>query len=104
MKKLLIAVVISLVLVGALATIALADNGPHGRFNGSTEACASCHRAHQAVSTEGMLLATADVYSLCTSCHDGTGAITNVVDGYYEATTAATHTAKPGKATLPINQ
>lgn len=105
MKKLLIAVVISLLLVGALATVALADNGPHGKFNGSTEACASCHRAHQAKSDNGMLLAFNDTYELCTSCHDGTGAITNVVDGYYEATTDTTaHSAKSWKAGLATDQ
>ena len=84
MKKLLLSLVLSLLVLGIITTIALADNGPHGGFNGSTEACASCHRAHSAVSTDGFLLVADDVYSLCTSCHDGTGAYTNVVDGYYD--------------------
>lgn len=94
MKKLLLALVLGLLLVAAVATIALADNGPHGGFNGSTDACASCHRAHSAVSADGMLLVASDIYTLCTSCHDGTGAYTNVVDGYYDTTTPA----DPGKA------
>jgi predicted CXXCH cytochrome family protein len=51
-----------------------------------------------------MLLVYGDVYELCTSCHDGTGAITNVVDGYYEATTDAAHVAKSWKGSLPTNQ
>jgi predicted CXXCH cytochrome family protein len=104
MKKLLLAVVLGLLLVAAFTTLALADNGPHGKFNGSTEACASCHRAHSAASDDGYLLVAQDVYGLCTSCHDGTGAITNVLDGYYEATTAGSHTAKAWKASLPTNQ
>lgn len=83
MKKLLIAVVLGLVLVLALATTALADNGPHGAFAANTDACASCHRAHTAQSADGFLLASTDVYTLCTSCHDGGGAYTNVVDGLY---------------------
>jgi predicted CXXCH cytochrome family protein len=84
MKKLLLAVVLGLLFVAAFSTLALADNGPHGGFNGSTEACASCHRAHSAVSTDGMLLVASDIYTLCTNCHNGTGAYTNVVDGYYD--------------------
>lgn len=89
MKKFLIALALGIVLVLALATVASADNGPHGGFNGSTDACASCHRAHSAVSADGFLLVANDVYTLCTNCHDGTGAYTNVVDGYYDTTTAA---------------
>lgn len=86
-------------LVLALATTVTADNGPHGGFNGSTDACASCHRAHSAVSSDGFLLVAGDIYSLCTSCHDGTGAYTNVVDGYYD-----TSVGDPGKAAFPGNQ
>ena len=93
MKKFLIALALGIVLVLALATVASADNGPHGGFNGSTDACASCHRAHSAVSADGMLLVASDIYTLCTNCHDGTGAYTNVVDGYYD-----TQVGDPGKA------
>jgi predicted CXXCH cytochrome family protein len=102
MKKLLLAVVLGLLFVAAFSTLALADNGPHGGFNGSTDACASCHRAHSAQSTDGMLLVASDVYTLCTNCHDGTGAYTNVVDGYYDTNTALgtdpATTADPGKS------
>jgi predicted CXXCH cytochrome family protein len=79
-------------LTGTLTLTARADNGPHGGFNGSTEACASCHRAHSAESSDGFLLIADDIYALCTSCHDGTGAYTNVVDGYYD-----TRVGDPGK-------
>jgi predicted CXXCH cytochrome family protein len=92
MKKLLFAMVVSALLIFAVATVASADNGPHGGFNGSTDACASCHRAHSAISSDGFLLVAADVYSLCTSCHDGSGAYTNVVDGYFD-----TSVGDPGK-------
>ena len=86
MKKLLIALALVIGLLAVLATTALADNGPHGGAafsNGSTDACAGCHRIHSAKSADGFLLVATDVYALCTSCHDGTGAYTNVVDGYY---------------------
>ncbi|MEI6289223.1 MAG: cytochrome c3 family protein, partial [Chloroflexota bacterium] len=90
MKKLLFAVVLVLLILAALSSTALADNGPHGRFNGSTDACASCHRIHSAVSGDGMQLVHSEVYDLCTACHDGSGAATNVVDGYYDTA----HTTK----------
>jgi predicted CXXCH cytochrome family protein len=83
MKKLLFAVVLGILLVAALATTALADNGPHGNFAADTDACASCHRAHTATGVD-YLLKSADTYLLCTNCHDGSGAYTNVVDGVYE--------------------
>ena len=82
MKKLLIALVLGLILVLALATVAMADNGPHGGFTATTDACASCHRAHTAQVGSNSLLIM-DVEALCLSCHDGTGAGTNVEDGIY---------------------
>jgi predicted CXXCH cytochrome family protein len=96
MKKLLIALALGIVLVLALASVASADNGPHGRFNGSTDACASCHRIHSAISPDGMLLVANDIWELCTSCHDGSGAVTNVVDGFYD-----TSAGDPGKV-VPV--
>ena len=100
MKKLIIALALGLVLLAAFATTVLADNGPHGGAafaNGSTDACAGCHRIHSAKSADGFLLVATDVYALCTSCHDGTGAYTNVVDGYYTKTAwnATDHGAAP---------
>jgi predicted CXXCH cytochrome family protein len=86
MKKLLVAVVLGALLAAALAFTALADNGPHGNFAADTDACASCHRAHTAKGAT-YLLVTGDVYLLCTSCHDGSGAYTNVVDGVYQNAT-----------------
>jgi len=85
MKKLLIALVVGLLLVAALATVASADNGPHGGFTATTDACAGCHRAHSAQYGSNALLKAADVEALCLSCHNGSGAGTNVVDGVYAA-------------------
>ncbi len=106
MKKLLIALVIGLLLVAALTTTALADNGPHGgtafTSSGSMDACASCHRAHTGQSTSGSgdLLKASSIYGLCTSCHDGTGAYTDVVDGIYNTTTMSGATAASLKASF----
>lgn len=84
MKKLMFALALGALLVLALATTAVADNGPHGGFTATTDACAGCHRAHSAKDPAGFLL-IAPVESICLACHDGTGAYTNVVDGVYQA-------------------
>lgn len=103
MKKYLIALVLGLVLLLALATtVALADNGPHGGFAANTDACASCHRIHSAKSADGFLLVQSDIYELCTSCHDGSGAYTNVVDGTYASGSYAVGTASEGDANNPL--
>jgi predicted CXXCH cytochrome family protein len=81
MKKLVFALILGLLLTAAVATIALADNGPHGNFTASTDACASCHRAHTAKATDYLLVN--DIYDMCMACHDGSGAYTNVKDGIY---------------------
>ena len=58
---------------------AAADNGPHVLDRpATTDACAGCHRAHTA---QGAYLLKADELSLCLTCHDGSQALTNVVDG-----------------------
>lgn len=59
---------------------ALANGGPHGGFTSTTDACAGCHRSHSA-KTSGLLVSNEP--GLCLSCHDGTGAETNVSDGTY---------------------
>ena len=85
-KKLLFALVLGLLLVLAFSTAVMADGGPHGGFSGSTDACANCHRIHSANSADGMLLKDATEYDLCISCHGGgTGAQTDVVNGYYHS-------------------
>jgi predicted CXXCH cytochrome family protein len=81
MKKFLIALTLGLLLVAAFATVASADNGPHGgTFAANTSACASCHRVHSAKT--GWLLIS-DIYAMCMTCHNGDGAGTNVEDGVY---------------------
>jgi len=73
-------------LIAILATnIAFASNGVHAGPNmpQETDACAGCHRAHTGVQS-GLLASGTDKYSFCTSCHDGTGANTNVNGGMFE--------------------
>jgi len=61
---------------------AAADNGPHGGYSPTTDACAGCHRTHTA---PGARLLVDSVPNLCLSCHgsSGSGADTNVADGVY---------------------
>lgn len=83
MKIKIVFIVSLLVLVlGWQATVVLADNGPHGGYTPTSDACAGCHRAHTAL---GPRLLFDTVPSLCFTCHGstGTGADTNVVDGIY---------------------
>ena len=82
MKKLMLIAVLTCALVlGIVATVS-ADNGPHGSFTATTDACANCHRAHSAAyGSNGLLVNNAE--ALCLSCHDGTGASTNVEGGVY---------------------
>lgn len=95
MKKILIALVLSLLLIAGLSTIAFADNGPHGNFTATTDACAGCHRAHSARSGTNDLLRV-PVSELCLSCHaDGQGASTDVKNGIY-TTNANTGTHAEG--------
>ena len=60
-----------------------ADNGPHGGYTATTDACAGCHRAHTAVGDDLLLAGTS--YDLCLTCHGvvGNGADTDVMDGVY---------------------
>ena len=79
-------------IVGAITV--LADGGPHVLTvnNGTTGLsgdCASCHRAHTAQAAD---LLKATVPGLCTNCHNGTKATTDVVDGVQFTPTGVTGT------------
>ncbi len=83
--------IVCVLLLALPAGLAMADNGPHGGYTATTDACAGCHRTHTAAAPR--LLVSA-VPNLCFTCHGnaGTGADTNVVDGVYlerDATTEA---------------
>lgn len=78
-RRLLVLVLIGVSLcVAAPVRAVRADNGPHAVQGPTTDACAGCHRAHTAQAP--YLLAT-DLPGLCLTCHDGSAATTNVIDG-----------------------
>ncbi|MDH5605849.1 MAG: hypothetical protein OEY93_03080 [Anaerolineae bacterium] len=88
-KKLLTAVLILSALLALSFSIASANGGPHGGYTATDDACAGCHRAHTASGPK--LLVETSTYALCISCHGtaGTGADTNVDDGFFLSTRSA---------------
>lgn len=79
-----LAVVAGVVVLGVLrSTPASADNGPHGAVEVVADSCAGCHRIHAARDPN---LLKNPVPDMCFSCHDSTGANTDVVNGLYLAT------------------
>jgi predicted CXXCH cytochrome family protein len=90
-------IAVSVVAVAALTLVATsgrasADGGPHGGYGSSggigpggpgtalPDQCAACHRVHQGQSV-GKLLKATSPYSLCLTCHNGTGSRLDVWDG-----------------------
>lgn len=80
-------IIINLVFTLGIVVTVTAKNGPHvgPDFPNNTDACAGCHRTHTALGIY-LLAEGTTVYGFCTSCHNGTGANTNVVDGRFEGT------------------
>lgn len=77
------AVILGLGVMGAAP--AFADNGPHvsSSTDMTVDRCAGCHRAHTA--QDAYLLKSPET-QLCQTCHDGTTANTDVVDGTWTGT------------------
>jgi predicted CXXCH cytochrome family protein len=100
-KSLLFAAGVLLLAMVLVPSVAVANNGVHGGYMPTTDACAGCHRAHTAPSSatwtysgpggtstgSALLLGnTAELYLFCLTCHgaSGQGADTNVEEGVYE--------------------
>ncbi|UCH43726.1 MAG: hypothetical protein JSW16_04105 [Dehalococcoidales bacterium] len=74
-------------------TFDVQDANPHvGNFGATTYACAGCHRTHVEVSGAKLLKGSTQL-GLCNSCHDGTGANTNIISGIYLGNTEGTQNA-----------
>ncbi len=99
MKKMFFALVLVFTLTLLVTSTALADNGPHGGFTLTTDACAGCHRAHTAVGPQLLIGAG---YQICLSCHGttGTGADTNVIDGVYTTRAGVTGEGVAGRGLI----
>jgi predicted CXXCH cytochrome family protein len=108
MKPIRVALVLAVALAALGASAAFADGGPHGgyinpvtvgnsTFSSSTintDACAGCHRVHESPAAD-RLLKTPTEFELCTSCHNGTGSVLDVLDG---KKLSATVSSRPGGA------
>ncbi len=68
-----------------------AFSSPHSGFTLATNTCALCHRAHTAVGNNVMTTATQS--ALCFSCHDGTGANSNIQSAYTDPAVPANNPA-----------
>jgi predicted CXXCH cytochrome family protein len=105
MKKILLLVLVG-IFTCVMAGVAIAGAGPHKGgtpgFTQDTDACAGCHRAHTGVHAS-LLKAGNTYYEFCVSCHDGTGANTNVVDGVFTGTTTSWGTQTYGTAGNGLN-
>ena len=83
MKRFALLVAAGVLWLFVAALPAFADGGPHimSVSNGTTALngdCASCHRAHTAQAAD---ILTTSMPALCTNCHNGTKATTDVIDG-----------------------
>jgi predicted CXXCH cytochrome family protein len=56
----------------------------HGPFSAVADECSSCHRLHKG-KDKNVLTSTSPQSNLCFTCHDGTGASTNVKSTYTDA-------------------
>ena len=69
-----------------------AFTSPHGGFTLTTSTCATCHRTHTAAGSNLLTKATPQS-ALCFSCHDGTGAQSNVQSVYTDPSVPANNPA-----------
>jgi predicted CXXCH cytochrome family protein len=51
---------------------------PHGNYTLATDACAACHSSHTGVGSMLLGKAQSPIATLCFTCHDGSGALSNV--------------------------
>jgi len=90
MRKLILIAVVVVAVAAVWVGAASANEGPHGGYTTTTDACAGCHRTHTA--PEAQLLFDTDP-GLCLSCHGaaGAGANTNVEGGIFDNSWAASN-------------
>jgi len=80
---------------------AFADNGPHVTYQGTSalgsgpDGCAGCHRLHTAAGPDYLFRSATTETAMCENCHGiaGTGASTDVIDGWSYSGTATSAVA-----------
>lgn len=103
MKKYLVLLFVVALLIALPVSMASANNGPHGNYTPTTDACAGCHRAHTA-SGPNILIASS-TQALCLTCHGNgaTGADTDVEGGLYDNLDAVAEAPAEGVVNAPLN-
>jgi predicted CXXCH cytochrome family protein len=97
MRRVLLALALTVVGMLGAFSVASADAGPHGGFGPTTDGCAGCHRTHTA---QGAYILTTDQSSLCFSCHDGTGSKLDSLDGAQLSANQATRSTNGAPANI----
>ena len=69
-----------------------AFTSPHGGYGAAADTCALCHRTHTG-DNKNLLTYGEPQSNLCLSCHDGTGASSNVAGQYSDANVPANDSA-----------
>ena len=67
--------------LSAATVAAVATDNIHGPYSMSTDKCAICHRSHTGKAPNGLTVSSPQS-NLCFTCHNGTGATTNVQATY----------------------
>jgi predicted CXXCH cytochrome family protein len=75
-------------LVAPLITLGPTSGSPHGSYSLTTDACAACHSTHTAPSIT-LIARPAPQSNICFTCHDGTGASSNIAAQYSDPTVPA---------------
>jgi len=83
----LVATLLLALAISSAGGIAIADNDLHDQDNFAVgaDSCAGCHRAHTALAPN-LLTSGPNQDDFCFTCHDGSGAETDVVDGELDGT------------------
>lgn len=76
---------------------------PHGVFIATTDKCALCHRTHAAQGRE-LRIGGISEQSLCYSCHDGTGARTDIQSQMEKTVAGAPDPAQAGKHPVALRE
>ena len=68
-------------IAGSLSAATVATDNIHGPYSMTTDKCAICHRSHTGRAPNGLTVSSPQS-NLCFTCHNGTGASTNVQATY----------------------
>ena len=96
MRKISLAIILSIAVLLLVSSVALAGSGVHSVYEEDGDGCTGCHRDHSITSLstsslageEATLSGTTQTTGSCLTCHGtaATGAYTNVEDGIFDIT------------------